>query len=523
VVDTIGEYQVIEQLGHGGQASVYRAVSQDGRDVVVKVWPRLGTYPDQVRRKIEREAELVSQIRHPGVVALVDTQVDADPPYLVFDYIDGSTLEEWVGRNGPARGEQARRIVVGTLRSLVEVHAAPIAHLDVKPGNIILRTGPEGIEPVLIDFGIARPADVTHTRLTGMSAPYASPEQMLLQTAYTPSDLFSWASVVYFALTGEAPFGLQSAVAQSRILDPDWLAPRAPFEESIGDQAPGLWDILVDCWRRDPVLRHPLLVAPSSGMPPTRPGCDTFSVLGAVEQAFGGPARPKWRRGRIDPHKPGPSPWHELGVHLRHRRRHGAHPMTRRQLASQRELLGQVNALTLWAIEMGWREPPYDLVSVIDSITEGQGYLRHLYVCARGSEAMGMMGRPRGSRYPVPGDRTEQHEDTPALLRARPWQVLDFPVVIRNAGSVPWGGRYLIPVGPITGTETVPVRGTRFPVPATGPGELARIAVPVRAPGWPAVYRQRLKMVDDEGAFCFPLSNALGIELMIQVVRDADE
>jgi serine/threonine protein kinase len=520
---TFDGYTLLTQLGQGGQASVFRARAPDGAEVALKVWPRLDRSSRENRERIAREARLISRIRSSGVVRLLDARPDSDPPYLVFEYIDGSTLEDWVARNGPAHGEQARRIIVGSLRALLEVHAVPIAHLDVKPCNVMLRTGPEGIEPVLLDFGIARPADVTHTRLTGMSAPYASPEQMLLQTAYTPSDLFSWASVVYFAVTGIAPFGTLPATARSRILDVDWLPESAPFQNAMGSLAPGLWDILVDCWHRDPVLRHPLLVEPSTGSAPSRPSCDTFFLLGAVEQAFGGPPRTQWHRGRVSPHRPGPGPWFELGAHLRHRRRHGAHPMTRRHLAHQRELLkrlGRFGPVLLWAYEMGWRDPPYDVVSIIDKITAADGYLRHLYVCARGSDALGMPGRPRGSRYPMPGDRTEQHQDTPALLRARPWQQLDFPVVIRNAGSVPWQDRHLIPVAPVTGTETVPVRGARFPLPPTPPGRLARVAIPIRAPGWPAVYRQRLKMVDAEGEFCFPTSNALGIELIIQVVSD---
>lgn len=519
----IGAYRVTERLGSGGHASVYRAQAPDGREVAVKVWPQLGERAGQERERIRREAALVGRIQHSGVVALLDSQPDADPPHIVFEYIDGSTLEEWVARHGPLTGELARQVIVGTLTALVQVHAAPIAHLDVKPANIVLRTTADGVEPVLLDFGIARSADATHTRLTGFSAPFASPEQLRLETAYTPSDLFSWASVVYFAVTGLRPFGDEPALVHSRILDTDWLPSRAEFDAAVGRDAPLLWDVLVDCWHRDPVLRCPLLTTVRGERPPSRPTSDTFAVLALVDQSFGAHRRAPFRRGRISVHKAGPSPWHELGAHLRHRRRHGVHPMTRRQLSHQRELLGKVSPLTLWAYEMAWREPPYEIVSVIDAVTGAEGYLRHLYVCARGSDRLGMPGRPRGSRYPIPGDRTEQHEDTPALLEARPWQNLEFPIVIRNVGEVPWTGRYLIPVGPITGTETVPVRGARFPLPDTPPGAIARLNIPVRAPGWPAIYRQRLKMVDEEGAFCFPVSNALGVELIIQVVRPPDE
>jgi hypothetical protein len=324
-------------------------------------------------------------------------------------------------------------------------------------------------------------------------------------------------------VTGCCPFGEQPALAQGRIRDSDWLPARQPFEEVLGRHGTGLWEALVDCWHRDPVLRWPLLTAGSAGTGFTRPTADTHALLERVEHAVTGDSHgSRLRRGRINPFRAGPTPWHELGAHLRHRRRHGAQPMTIRQMTSQRELLGRVSPLGLWAFEMGWREPPYELVAMIDAITGGQGYLKHLYVCARHIDRLGLPGRPRGRRYPVPGDRSEQHEDTPSLLQVAPWREAEFPVTIRNTGDIEWVDRFLVPTGPVTGTETVPVRGGRFSVPRTPPGGIARMAIPVRAPGWPAIYRQRFKMVDAEGEFCFPRSNTRGIEVMIQVVRHPD-
>jgi hypothetical protein len=324
---------------------------------------------------------------------------------------------------------------------------------------------------------------------------------------------------VYYLVTGEHPFGPDATVARGRIVDRDWLPPRGPFDDAIGAQAADLWDVLVDCWHRDPVLRIPLLVPETGAARFGRPVADTHALLERVEHVFGAGRQLRLHRGRLNPHRAGPTNWHELGAHLRHRRRHGAHPISRRQMASQRELLGRVTRFGLWAYEMGWREPPYELVSVIDTITGGQGYLKHLYACARHADLLGLPGRPRGRRYPIAGDVSEQHEDTPAVISAAPWEELGFPVAIRNSGTVAWEGRFLVPTGPVTGTETVPTRGSRFAVPSTPPGGVARMEILVRAPGWPAVYRQRFKMVDAEGEFCFPTTNTRGIEVMIQVVR----
>jgi hypothetical protein len=450
-------------------------------------------------------------------VRLLGGAPEGDPPYLVFEYIDGTALDRLVVRRGPLTGERARDTVLGLLRALTEIHAAPVAHLDVKPHNVVLRNDADSRVPVLIDFGIARSAAATHTRLTGYSVAFASPEQLRLDTPYTPSDLFSWASTVYFLLTGRHPFGT-GAAAVAAVRDRDALPDPAPFHAAAGAASGRLWEILVGCWHRDPALRWPLDAAPVPGEV-SRPRCDTRALLGAVEDAFAGAPARTLRLGRINPRKAGPTPWHELGAQMRHHRRHGAWSMTRRRLASQRELLGRTSAWRLWAYEMGWREPPFDIVSTIDRITEAQGYLRYLHLCARGSDLLGLDGRPRGSRYPIAGDRSEQHEDTPSLIELLPWERGEFPLHLRNSGTVTWRNRQLRAMAPATGTETVRLRGERFDVPETAPGAVATVRIPVRAPGWPAVYRQRFKMIDEEGQFCFPGVNTLGIEVMIQVVR----
>ncbi|MFJ3755422.1 protein kinase [Streptomyces sp. NPDC090080] len=515
---SIDGYRLEAELGHGGQASVYRATGPDGSAVALKAWHTLGAAPAEARHRIAREAALVGRIDHPGVVRLLGGDPDGVPPYLVFEYIDGTSLDRIVAGRGPLTGDLARETILGLLRALSEIHAAPVAHLDVKPHNVVLRNDSGGLTPVLIDFGIARSAEVTHTRLTGYSVAFASPEQLRLDTAYTPSDVFSWASTVYFLLTGRHPFGSDPAAAAAAIRDRDALPAPGPFHAAAGTAASRLWEILIGCWHRDPALRWPLHIAPVPGEV-TRPTCDTRALLGAAEDAFSSAPARTLRLGRINPRKAGPTPWHELGAQMRHHRRHGAWSMTRRQLASQRELLGRTSAFRLWAYEMGWSEPPFDIVSMVDRITEAQGYLRYLHLCARGSDMLGLDGRPRGSRYPMPGDRSEQHEDTPSLIELAPWQTGEFPLHIRNRGTVTWRDRRLQAMAPATGTETVRLRGERFDVPETPPGAFATVLIPVRAPGWPAVYRQRFKMVDAEGLFCFPGVNTLGIEVMIQVVR----
>jgi serine/threonine-protein kinase len=215
-----GRYRLVELLGQGGMATIYRAVdSQLGRDVAVKVLHReFGRDPDFVAR-FRQEAQAAAALSHPGIVGIYDFGADDDGPYLVMELVDGEDLASVLRRNGPLPPRQAARLVAEVGRALNAAHERGIVHRDVKPGNIMLTaTG----RVKVTDFGIARAwadAGLTLPGTTLGSVHYFSPEQALGEPVTAASDVYSLGIVLYELLTGRRPWEGDSAaaVAMARI------------------------------------------------------------------------------------------------------------------------------------------------------------------------------------------------------------------------------------------------------------------------------------------------------------------
>ncbi|KYF58083.1 hypothetical protein BE08_41130 [Sorangium cellulosum] len=222
------------RVGAGGMGALFR-VTKPGieRPLIMKL-PRLG--PDEPGETIvgfETEAMILPTLKGPHVPAFVAAGDLAGTPYLVTEWIEGRTLEDLLGA-GPLDTADVARIGAALADALHAVHQQGVIHLDVKPGNAILRA--DGTV-VLIDFGFAHHAQypdllAEETRYRAGSAPYVSPEQLLGTRSDRRSDLFALGVVLYELATGELPFGEPDTDVRNRLwldpVPPSALAPGAP-------------------------------------------------------------------------------------------------------------------------------------------------------------------------------------------------------------------------------------------------------------------------------------------------------
>jgi serine/threonine-protein kinase len=204
----IDKYRLVEEIGQGGMAIVYRAHdSKLKRDVAIKLLlPHLLRQPESVKR-FQREAVTVASLSHPNIIDIYDYSGDQSPqPYIVTELIEGVTLARFIDDNGPLPCELAACIAREICLALEHAHGQGIIHRDLKPENIMIRH--DG-KIKLMDFGIARVLESVTMTLTGsiMGSPaFMSPEQITGQPVAVTSDLFSLGSILYFMACGRAPF-----------------------------------------------------------------------------------------------------------------------------------------------------------------------------------------------------------------------------------------------------------------------------------------------------------------------------
>ena len=198
-----GRYRLVELLGSGGMATIYRATdTQLGRDVALKLLRPEYLQDPEFSTRFRAEAQAAASLTHPNVVTVYDYGEEASGPYLVMELVDGEDLATILRRSGPLPPRQAARIAAGVARALAAAHARGLVHRDVKPGNVLI--GRDG-QVKVVDFGIARAiaeAQVTLPGTTLGSVHYFSPEQARGEPATASSDIYSLGIVLYELLTG---------------------------------------------------------------------------------------------------------------------------------------------------------------------------------------------------------------------------------------------------------------------------------------------------------------------------------
>ena len=237
-----GRYRLVELLGQGGMATIFRAHdAQLGRDVAVKVLrSEYGRDPAFVAR-FRQEAQSAAALNHPNVVNVFDYGMESGDPYIVMELVDGGDLASIIRERGPLEPVAAARIAQQIFEALDAAHARGIIHRDIKPTNVLLTRGGR---VKVADFGIARAfseAQLTMPGTTLGSVHYFSPEQARGEMVTSASDVYSAGLVLFEMLTGRRAWTGDSAgaVAVAR------LAGDPPAPSSMRSGIPQILDIAV--------------------------------------------------------------------------------------------------------------------------------------------------------------------------------------------------------------------------------------------------------------------------------------
>lgn len=210
-----GRYELIEIIGTGGMAIVYRALDQKtGREVAVKLLRPEFERDEEFVRRFSHEAKAAAQVAHENIVNMLDVGFDG-VPYIVMEFVRGQTLKDLIRSVGSIPPRQAVAMALRILAALDHAHRNNIVHRDIKPQNILVDEN--GMIKVA-DFGIARLTTSATMTATGDgsffgSVHYISPEQARGEKADEKSDLYSVGVVLYEMLTGQVPFDSESAVS----------------------------------------------------------------------------------------------------------------------------------------------------------------------------------------------------------------------------------------------------------------------------------------------------------------------
>ena len=207
-------YEIVEILGEGGMAFVYKARDKQlQRDVAIKTLKPNYVNQEKFVDRFRREAQTAANLNHPNIVQIFDWGID-DEPYFVMEYIEGNTLTSIISSNRTVGLNDILYIGSQVANGLKEAHKRGLVHRDIKPGNIMIT--PDGKVKVT-DFGIVslqnEESDITKTGAVLGTASYISPEQAQGKPVSFESDLYSLGTVLYELIVGKPPFVGDSPIA----------------------------------------------------------------------------------------------------------------------------------------------------------------------------------------------------------------------------------------------------------------------------------------------------------------------
>ncbi len=209
-----GKYEIVELIGQGGMAKVYKAIDNRlHRSVAVKVLKEEFAGNEQFLKKFLREARADAKLTHPHIVNVYDVGAESGVYYIVMEYVDGDTLKRHIKNKKRISAKETVEMVLSIAAGLSHAHKNGIIHRDIKPHNILLTSYRT---PKIADFGIARAitsSTMSATEEALGSVHYVSPEQARGGFLDERSDLYSLGVMMYEMLTGELPYDGDSSVA----------------------------------------------------------------------------------------------------------------------------------------------------------------------------------------------------------------------------------------------------------------------------------------------------------------------
>jgi serine/threonine protein kinase len=312
----LGEYKVLDRIGKGRMAGVYKAVHPLGQTVAIKVLPPSKAKEPRILRRFQREARLALKLDHPNVVRTFQVGESNRLHYLVMEHLEGETLDEVLDRRGKLPPAEAVRVIHQALTGLQHVHEQGLVHRDLKPSNLMLVPPRTPGQPdttlratvKILDIGLARPHRGDGMQDPGITSEgtllgtpnYMAPEQARdARNADIRADIYSLGCVLYHALTGQPPFPDTNVINQ--MIRHATEAPR-PVAELNPAVPEGLQQILNSMLAKDPSTRYAtpgraaqalqVFLVAVADPPPVEPEPSLRSYLTWLETEGNGKAKP---------------------------------------------------------------------------------------------------------------------------------------------------------------------------------------------------------------------------------------
>lgn len=279
-----GRYEIMEIIGVGGMAVVYKAFdNRDNRIVAVKILKDEYIANEEFRRRFKNESKAIAVLSHPNIVKVFDVSYGDMLQYIVMEFVDGITLKEYTKQQGRVNAREAIYFITQILRALQHAHDKGIVHRDVKPQNIMLQS--DGTIKVT-DFGIARFSRGDTRTMTDCaigSVHYISPEQAKGNVTDAKTDLYAVGVMLYEMLTGSLPFQSDNAVSvalmqlQKEPIMPRTLNPQISLgleqiimkamQKNVDDRYQSASEMLfdIDLYKKNPNIKFNYLFSSTGG------------------------------------------------------------------------------------------------------------------------------------------------------------------------------------------------------------------------------------------------------------------